>query len=144
MKITNCITYTTFLFVVFLFTLASCSKGSDKTAYIEGEIKGMGNDTLYIYGTDHSYDRIDTIPVNADKFKATIPADTLTASWLQLNNGIRYPLYFDKGDKIHIKGDLNTPDFFDIKGNPANDELTSFIKELEGTILCPFLAKKFK
>lgn len=133
MKITNCITYTTFLFVVFLFTLASCSKGSDKTAYIEGEIKGMGNDTLYIYGTDHSYDRIDTIPVNADKFKATIPADTLTASWLQLNNGIRYPLYFDKGDKIHIKGDLNTPDFFDIKGNPANDELTSFIKELEGT-----------
>lgn len=128
MKITHCITY-----MAFLLFLTACSKKSDNTAYIEGEIKGIGNDTLYIYGTDNFYNRIDTVTVSSDKFKATIPADTLTASWLQLNNGTRYPLYFDKGDKIRIQGDLSTPDFFDIQGNRANEELTSFIKGLEGT-----------
>lgn len=119
-------------YITCLFILAACSKKADKTAYIEGEIKGLGNDTLYIYGTDNFYNRIDTIAANADKFKATIPADTLTASWLQLNNGTRYPLYFDKGDKIHIMGDVKNPGFFDIQGNRANEELTGFIKELEG------------
>lgn len=74
------------------------------SVYLNGEIKGLGNDTLYIYGTDKFYNRMDTLLVKDDKFSATLTTDTLASTWLQFSDGTEYPLYLDKGDNIKIKG----------------------------------------
>ena len=63
------------ILILIAICLFSCSKPS-KEASITGEIKGLGTDTLYLYGMDELRDRIDTIFTKDDKFAYTIPVDT--------------------------------------------------------------------
>ena len=58
--------------------------------------------------------------------------DTLVAAWLLFSDGSRYPFFMDKGDKIHIKGSAAELNSMEITGNPHNEELTAFRKELKG------------
>lgn len=102
------------------------------SVYLNGEIKGLGNDTLYIYGTDKFYNRMDTLLVKDDKFSATLTTDTLVSTWLQFSDGTEYPLYLNKGDKIKIKGSAAELTSLEITGNAPNEELTAFQKELKG------------
>ena len=60
------------ILILIAICLFSCSKPS-KEASITGEIKGLGTDTLYLYGMDELRDRIDTIFTKDDKFAYTIP-----------------------------------------------------------------------
>ena len=46
-----------------IIMLSACGGKSSDTVSLSGEIKGLGNDTLYIYGADEMYDRMDTLPV---------------------------------------------------------------------------------
>ena len=48
------------LLFITIFCLLACKNNSSRIS-LEGEIKGLTNDTLYLYGTDALYDRIDTI-----------------------------------------------------------------------------------
>ena len=51
-------------FVYFLLIiLSACNDKKSGTASLNGEIKGLGNDTIYIYGVDEMYDRMDTLLV---------------------------------------------------------------------------------
>lgn len=95
---------------------------------ITGEIKGLGTDTLYLYGMDELYDRIDTIYVENDKFSYTTSVDTITSAYLLLKNRIEYPVFLDKGNKIKIKGDTINLNFLTISGNIYNEEFTDFKK----------------
>ena len=45
-----------------IIMLSACGGKSSDTVSLSGEIKGLGNDTLYIYGADEMYDRMDTLP----------------------------------------------------------------------------------
>ena len=47
------------ILILIIICLCGCGKSSKKTS-ITGEIKGLGTDTLYLYGMDESFDRIDT------------------------------------------------------------------------------------
>ena len=58
------------ILILIIICLCGCGKSSKKTS-ITGEIKGLGTDTLYLYGMDESFDRIDTIFANGDKFSYT-------------------------------------------------------------------------
>lgn len=70
----------------------------------------MGNDTIYLYGADRMYDRMDTLIVENDKFSTTLSADTLVSTILLFSDGTEYPLFLDKGNKIQIKGsELSCP-----------------------------------
>ena len=78
---------------------------------MEGEIKGLTNDTLYLYGTDALYDRIDTIYAEKGKFSYNLNIDstvidTLTTAVLLINGHVEYPVFLDKGNQITIKGIL--------------------------------------
>lgn len=115
-----------------LIVLSACSAKKTDTVSLNGEIKGLGNDTLYIYGTDKLYNRIDTLIVRDDKFSATLPIDSLVSAWLQFSDGTEYPLYLNKGDKIQIKGSATELSSPEITGNMPNEELTAFRKELKG------------
>lgn len=115
-----------------LIILSACSSKSTNSVKLNGEIRGLGNDTIYIHGTDKFYDRIDTLVVKDDKFSATLSIDTLVYTKLQFSNGIEYPLYLNKGDKILIKGSAAELSILDITGNLPNEELTAFQNEMKG------------
>ena len=114
-----------------IIILSACGGKKSETVSLNGEIKGLGNDTLYIYGADRLYDRMDTLLVKDDKFSATLTPDTLVETYLLFSNGSQYPLFMDKGDKIRIKGSVSEPDILEISGNSANEELTAFQNELK-------------
>lgn len=121
------------ILILIIICLAGCKKASNDVI-ITGEIKGLGTDTLYLYGMDEAYDRIDTIYVKDDKFSYTTEADTVISAFLLLKNQIEYPIYFDKGNKIKIKGESSNPDLLTIDGNIYNEEFTAFqksVKELD-------------
>ena len=75
--------------------LAACQGNPEDnhTARLSGDIKGLGNDTLYLYGTDQFYQRTDTLPVKNDQFKAALRTDTLVMAKLLLPNGQEYPVF---------------------------------------------------
>lgn len=121
-------------FAYLLLILLSACGGKDKNALsLSGEIKGLGNDTLYIYGMDKMRDRMDTVPVKNNKFSAALTTDTLVGTWLLFSDGTEYPLFLDRGNRIEIKGDTATLASLQITGNTPNEELTAFLKETAGT-----------
>lgn len=121
-----------YLLYFLLIALSACGSKDENSLSLSGEIKGLGNDTLYIYGTDKFYNRMDTLPVKDDKFSATLTTDTLVSAWLQFSDGTEYPLYLNKGNKIKIKGSTADLSALEITGNTPNEEFTAFQKELKG------------
>lgn len=119
-----------FIPLAFLLLLLSGCRSNTDTIKISGEIKGLDNDTIYMYGNDEFSNFIITIPVTENKFSLTIPIDTLTLAMLFLNDQQEHPVYLDKGKNIQIKGDANLPYSFEVKGSRLNDEMTTFHKEL--------------
>lgn len=117
------------IFTLIIVLLCGCGKPSGE-ASISGEIKGLGTDTLYLYGMDESFDRIDTIFTKNDKFAYSMPTDTITSAFLLIEGRTEYPVFIDKGNQIKIKGDASRPECLDINGNIYNEEFTAFQKEI--------------
>lgn len=120
------------IFFLAIICLAACKKTSNSID-ITGEIKGLGTDTIYLYGMDDAFDRIDTIYVENDKFEFSPQIDTISSAYLLFKNQIEYPIFLDKGNKIEIKGDTANLELLTINGNIYNDEFTAFqdsLKEL--------------
>ncbi len=115
-----------------LIIVSACGGKKSETVSLNGEIKGLGNDTIYIFGADKLYDCMDTLLVKDDKFSATLTPDTLVETYLLFSDGTQYPLFMDKGDKIQIKGSASEPGLLEITGNSANEELSAFLNELKG------------
>ncbi|WP_285826950.1 DUF4369 domain-containing protein [Bacteroides acidifaciens] len=118
------------ILILIAICLFGCGKTVQKEVSITGEIKGLGTDTLYLYGMDEICDRIDTIFVKDDKFSYSSPIDTITSAFLLIRNQTEYPIFLDKGNKIKIKGDISNPEALTIDGNKYNQEFTIFQKEL--------------
>ena len=118
------------ILILIAICLFGCGKTSQKEVSITGEIKGLGTDTLYLYGMDEICDRIDTIFVKDDKFSYSSPIDTITSAFLLIRNQTEYPIFLDKGNKIKIKGDISNPEALTIDGNKYNQEFTIFQKDL--------------
>ncbi|MBQ8502255.1 MAG: AhpC/TSA family protein [Bacteroides sp.] len=119
-----------FVCCLLVLTAACGDKTSDSTV-LNGEIKGLGNDTLYLYGADKLYDRINTLWVKNDKLSANLKIDTLVAARLLFGDGTTYPLFLDKNQKITIKGSADALQELRINGVTANDELTAFHQKLK-------------
>ena len=117
------------ILILIIICLVGCKKISDKVN-ITGEINGLGTDTIYLYGMDESYDQIDTIYAKDSKFSFTTKVDTVISAYLLFNNRTEYPIFFDKGNKITIKGDIANPNLLSIDGNIYNEEFSKFQKEL--------------
>ena len=119
-------------FVYFLLIiLSACNDKKSGTASLNGEIKGLGNDTIYIYGVDEMYDRMDTLLVENDKFSKTVSLDTLIAARLLFSDGTQYPFFMDEGNKIQIKGSAAELNSLEISGNTPNEEFSAFQKDLK-------------
>lgn len=113
------------ILLMLLLCLAGCKKETETTS-ITGEIKGLGNDTIYLYGVDGLYEQIDTIYVENDKFSHTLSIDTITSAMLLLKKSTEYPVFLDKRNKIKIEGHANNLNFLKVGGNIYNEELSAF------------------
>lgn len=122
------------LLYLLIIGLSACGGKKTDAISLSGEIKGLGNDTIYLYGADRMYDRMDTLIVEKNKFSAKLSVDTLVSAILLFSNGTEHPLFLDKGNKIHIKGDTTDLSALQINGNRANDELTAFNGELKDSV----------
>ena len=120
------------LLYLLLIGLSACGGKKTDSISLSGEIKGLGNDTIYLYGADRMHDRMDTLIAEKDKFSATLSADTLVTTILLFSDGTEYPLFLNKGNKIQIKGSMAELSSLQISGNAPNKELTDFNQELKG------------
>ena len=123
--------YRIYCFGLVAVLLAACGAKDKRAVTLDGEIKGLGTDTLYLYGADKMYSHIDTLFVSDDRFSAKLTTDTLVSTWLLFSDGTQYPLYFDKGEHIQIAGDTAALQQLDVKGNSHNTLLSTFLKEQE-------------
>lgn len=119
------------ILLILIICLTSCKKDADTTS-IAGEIKGLGNDTIYLYDIDGLFQRIDTIYVKNDKFSHSVKVDTITTAMLLFKGETEYPVFLDKKDKIQIQGTANNLDHLNIQGNIYNEEFSAFQAALEG------------
>ncbi len=122
-----------YLICFLLLVFAACGSRKTGSTTLEGEIKGLGNDTLYLYGADKLYDHTDTIIVKKGKFSAKLTVDTLVEALLLFRDGTEYPVYLDKGDKIKIQGSSDALPSLHISGNTFNEDLTTFNEEFKDT-----------
>ncbi|KAA6350413.1 Thiol-disulfide oxidoreductase ResA [termite gut metagenome] len=117
--------------LIMVIVMSGCTSNKIENVSITGHIKGLGNDTIDVYGVDEFYNFVDTIYVKNDKFFYTLQADTAGKIMLLFNETQAYPVFFNKQDKIIIEGDaeqLSTPT---VKGNLANKELGAFLRNLQ-------------
>ncbi len=107
-------------------TLTGC-RHADTDTTISGNIEGMKNGTVYIYGIDEAYEAIDTIAVTDGKFSHKLSIDTTAILSLQLNDTLRYPIFVDKGEKLTVECKLNSkPITVSVAGSRPNEEMTLF------------------
>ena len=115
------------LFALALF--ASCRKTSD-LAQVTGSIKGMGNDTIFLFD-DYTLDAtLDTIVISNDRFALEFPVDTLKILTVLFGDGTEYPLFIDKKQQLQIKGDTLSLPLLHIDDKGPNALYYSFEKEL--------------
>lgn len=119
------------ILILIALCLSGCSKQTNEVS-LSGEIKGLGTDTLYLYGMDELRDTIDIIYTENGKFSTKLTVDTITSAYLLIGNRTEYPIFLDKGNKIKIKGDMSNPEILEINGNIYNEEFTAFQSELNG------------
>lgn len=119
------------ILILIAICLLGCSKQTNEVS-LSGEIKGLGTDTLYLYGMDELRDTIDVIYTENGKFSTKLTVDTITSAFLLIGNRTEYPIFLDKGNKIKIKGDMSNPEILEINGNIYNEEFTAFKSELNG------------
>lgn len=121
------------LLIILSVCFAGC-KSNPTQAEIKGEIKGLGNDTIYLYSDDEFSEFIEAIPVADDKFSLTVDMDTtLIQTKLFISDREQYPLYLERGKTIQVKGNTAQPGVYDVKGNKTNEELTDFMEKLPST-----------
>lgn len=119
------------ILLILIICLTGCKKSADTTS-ITGEIKGLGDDTIYLYGIDGLYQHIDTIYVKGDKFSHSLKVDTITTAMLLLKGETEYPIFLDKKEKIKVQGNANNLDHLNIEGNIYNEEFSAFQATLQG------------
>lgn len=116
--------------------LFSC-KNNNKQISIKGEIEGLGNEMILVYGANNKGDALDTIYAKNSKFEYIAPIDTFTQVTLLFKNLEECPIYADKGDKIKVTGTASALSLLKVDGSETNDDMNTFkesITDLSGTI----------
>lgn len=121
--------YTLLLLVV--LCMGGCKKGNTNKTSITGEIEGLTTDTLFLYGADGWYDRIDTIVAVDGKFSHEVELDTTSYAVLSMNKQEVYPLFLEKGSDVHLSGTAQDITRLSVVGGALNAEYEAFKKELQ-------------
>lgn len=113
-----------------LLCLCSC-KDKKNTFVLEGHIGNLAHDTIYIYGADALYERIDTVLVQNGEFLYTTTIDTITPMWVLFPNMHREMLFANKGLKATLQGDTAAMGHIRIEGGEQNTKLRTFHESID-------------
>lgn len=117
-------------YILLAATLFSCSGEKGGIYTISGNVSN-GESTLYIFGEDNLYERIDSIKSdNAGKFTFTIETDTVTPLLLALPDGSIVPVYAEPGIEATIKKDKHTNTGWHVEGGVTQALHDSISREL--------------
>ena len=111
--------------VVVLLCLCSC-KDKANTFILEGNVGCLTHDTLYIYGADALYERIDTVVAKEGAFRYTAAVDTVTPMWVLFPNMHREMVFADKNLTATMQGDTAITGHIRIEGGEQNALLAEF------------------
>ena len=118
------------LLIILMVGWVGC-KSDPKLATFKGEIKGMGNDTLFLHADDEYTDFIDTILVANNTFSYSRTIDTtIVQTRLFINDSIQYPIFLERGKTLHLKGTMAGGGQFEVKGSETNEALTALNQTL--------------
>jgi hypothetical protein len=93
---------------------------------LEGGVGSLAHDTLYIYGADALYERIDTVVAVNGVFSYKAKVDTVTPMWVLFPNRHREILFADKGLTATLQGDTAAAGHISIVGGEQNALLSRF------------------
>ena len=114
------------LFLGILLTVFGCQKETPLFK-LTGNIPGLSDSTVMLYGLFSVPDSVIEIPVKDGKFSCTLPLDTITPMYLRLGDSrMEYPVFADKGVNITIKGDTAQLHRLTITGGKAQEEYNAF------------------
>ena len=109
-----------------LLLIGSCRRQQPlDVCQVSGEITGLADDTLLLWGADQLYPHIDTIPAVGGKFQVTLPIDTLAETVLYTPDGRMYPLFLERGTSVTITGSLG--DSLTVTGS-VNDSVYALLR----------------
>ncbi len=116
-----------FIYIIILLFIVSCKEKNQ--FLIEGNIKNLNADTLYV--TTHqafsNHLQTDTIYSQKGKFSYQGQADSLSAVIIYMKQGTVWTTVWAKDkDKITLTGDVRYPELILARGGEVNDLLTSF------------------
>ena len=114
-----------FSLVIVLLCLCSC-KDKANTFILEGHVGHLQHDTLYIYGADALYERIDTVLAKEGAFRYVAKVDTVTPLWVLFPNRHREMVFGDKGLVATMQGDTAAFGHIHIVGGKHNALLQEF------------------
>lgn len=111
--------------ITLMLCLFSCTS-KNKHIVIKGDINGLKNDTILVYGAEKDGDALDTIYAKDGEFVYKAPVDTFTQVTLLFKNMEECIVFADKGDKIKISGDVSSLDLLEVSGGDLNKEMNTF------------------
>lgn len=107
--------------IALAFVLCQCSEASKDVCVVQGEIQGLDDGQLVLWGNDRLFNRADTITATQGTFLVEIPIDTLAETTLLTPDGREHPLFLQKGETVHLSGSL--PDSLRVSGVAQNDTI---------------------
>jgi len=111
--------------ITLMLCLFSCTN-KNKHIVIKGDVDGLKDDTILVYGAEKNGDALDTIYAKDGEFVYKAPVDTFTQVILLFKNMEECIVFADKGDKIKISGDISSLDLLAVSGGDLNEEMNSF------------------
>ena len=115
--------------ITLMLCLFSCTN-KNKRIVIKGDIDGLKNEMILVYGAEKNGDALDTIFAKDGEFIYKAPVDTFTQVTLLFKNMEECVVFADKGDKIKISGDVSSLDLLEVSGNDLNEEMNDFKKSI--------------
>ena len=117
---------------IFIASLMNSCRQDLHLFQLDGDIKGLSDSTISIYGIFNDPDSILVIPVNQGKFSYTLSLDTITPLFLLFNEEkLEYPIFADKNTHILIKGDTTDMQNLSITGGIAQEEYNEFAQSIK-------------
>ena len=116
--------------IIVLLCLCACGDKAN-TFVLEGRVSSLAHDTIYIYGADALYERIDTVVTRDGAFRYTTTADTVMPLWVLFPNMHREMVFADKGLKATLHGDTAAVGHIHIEGGEQNALLRTFHERID-------------
>lgn len=108
-----------------MLCLFSC-KNSNKNIVISGEIEGLENEMILVYGANNQGDALDTIYTVNGKFEYKAPIDTFSQVILLFKDFQECPIFVDKGDKVNVFGKSSSLELLHVDGGEVNEVMNEF------------------